>query len=300
MKRHWNWRNGLGWTAVGVSLLLACFWAFWGSIETFHEGWYLRSAWKNLGLTFVQYLSPMLAFMLAALCSLRWPLPGGLLHVGLGIFAALFFSGFAGRVLIALPIVLLGVSYSLGRPRPLRLAQRLIAILPVLTAVVCGGYAGYRALTGAGDVDPGVRVVEGNGVRLTWAPQGPGWPDTGTDWNEARSRCEHLTADGLALSASRLGVWRLPTADEVVRSLTSRGVNSGGVWNEASREATYRGAPEKEPPLWNPRTQVIYWWTASEVGQDMAIRVVYNGKTVATPKNLAPGYLGHRCVTAPK
>ena len=50
----------LGWLAVGLSTALACFWALWGIIENFHEGWFYESFFSNLGLMFVQYLSPML------------------------------------------------------------------------------------------------------------------------------------------------------------------------------------------------------------------------------------------------
>ena len=51
-------RQIVGWVAVGLSIVITCFWAFWGIIETFHEGWYYESLLSNLGLTFVQYLSP--------------------------------------------------------------------------------------------------------------------------------------------------------------------------------------------------------------------------------------------------
>jgi len=50
----------VGWVAVGESVLIACFWAFWGSEEAFHEGWYSRSLWANVAMTLVQYLGPML------------------------------------------------------------------------------------------------------------------------------------------------------------------------------------------------------------------------------------------------
>ena len=48
-----NRRAFVGWVAVGISTLIAGFWAYWGSIETFHEGWYFHSIWKNVGLTFI-------------------------------------------------------------------------------------------------------------------------------------------------------------------------------------------------------------------------------------------------------
>jgi len=40
-------------------------------------------------------------------------------------------------------------------------------------------------------------------------------------------------------------------------------MNAGGEWDEASHQATYRAWPDKESPLWNPHSQIIYWWTAT-------------------------------------
>jgi hypothetical protein len=53
----------VGWIAVLLSTAIASFWAFWGIIENFHEGWYFESIWPNLGLMIVQYLSVMLIFL---------------------------------------------------------------------------------------------------------------------------------------------------------------------------------------------------------------------------------------------
>jgi hypothetical protein len=54
-----TWRVVVGWSAVALNLLVSCFWAFWGAIENFHEGWYSPSLLANLGLMLAQYLSPM-------------------------------------------------------------------------------------------------------------------------------------------------------------------------------------------------------------------------------------------------
>jgi len=59
----------IGWVAVGISTTITCFWAFWGIVENFHEGWYYASWISNLGLMFVQYLSPMIIFMGVTLVS---------------------------------------------------------------------------------------------------------------------------------------------------------------------------------------------------------------------------------------
>jgi hypothetical protein len=73
-----------------------------------------------------------------------------------------------------------------------------------------------------------MRRIQGNGVNLIWAPAGPGWDETGFSWFEAKRRCEHLTSDGKEEAVVPLGVWRLPTVDETVRTMNWRGQNAGG------------------------------------------------------------------------
>ena len=57
-------RQAIGWLAVVLSTFIACFWAFWGIIENFHEGWFYESFFLNVGMMLVQYLSPMIIFTL--------------------------------------------------------------------------------------------------------------------------------------------------------------------------------------------------------------------------------------------
>ncbi len=74
-------RKLTGWLALGVSLSLGCFWAFWGAVENFHEGWYFESFWKNAALAVGQYYVPFLGFWGLALVALRWPVAGAALHL---------------------------------------------------------------------------------------------------------------------------------------------------------------------------------------------------------------------------
>ena len=125
----------LGWIAVGFSIAITCFWAFWGIIENFHEGWYYESPLSNVGLMFAQYLSPMLIFMGVTLISIFWPRLGGGLHVIFAVLAAWFFNAFTDTVVLLLiaPLIGLGVLYWFGRPRPRKLAAILAVGLPMLT-----------------------------------------------------------------------------------------------------------------------------------------------------------------------
>ncbi|MEZ4621513.1 MAG: hypothetical protein R2867_39260 [Caldilineaceae bacterium] len=44
--------------------------------------------------------------------------------------------------------------------------------------------------------------MAGNGVTLTWAPAGPGWPPEGMDWYAATEGCQYLADDGLTVATT--------------------------------------------------------------------------------------------------
>jgi len=296
--KHTNKRQVLGWMAVGLSTAITCVWAFWGIIENFHEGWYYESLLSNLGMMFVQYLSPMLMFMAVTLISIAWPRFGSGLHVILALLAVWFFQAFsnAATFLLIIPLIGLGALYWFGRPQPRKIAVSLAVGLPILTLILSGAAPVLRVSQRVDDGDLQARLVQGNGVDLVWAPDGPGWPSTGASWDESQGVCQYLSEDGLTLAPEPQHIWRLPTVDEAVRSMARHGQNSGGVWDAETAEAIYDTTPDKESPLWYVYSQVIYWWTATEVDDERAYIIVYDGKVWPRSKQFSPAYLGFRCV----
>jgi len=294
-------RQILGWTAVGLSTAITILWAFWGIIENFHEGWYYDSLLPNLGLMFAQYLSPMLIFLAVTVVSVFWPRAGAGLHGLLALGVAWFFEAWTNTVLLLLmlPLIGLGALYWFGRPHPRRLAAALIVGLPLLTLIIAGTPPALRVSQRLDDGYLQDRLVSGNGVELVWAPDGPGWPREGTDWQGARRACDDLSEDGLTLASTPQNIWRLPTVDEAVRSMARHGQNSGGLWDADTALASYETKPDKESPLWNPHSQVIYWWTATEADKEHAYIIVYDGKVWPRAKSFGPDYLGYRCVRQP-
>jgi len=289
----------LGWSAVVLSTAITCFWAYWGIIENFHEGWYFPSLWSNLGLMLGQYLSAMLACMVLASFSIAWPRIGGVLHIALGGLALWFFKVTSTVVyFIAGPLLLIALAYWFGKPRPRKWAYILLIGATIITLAVSGAEPAWRVLV-VGRTDDGnfgARVVEGNGVTLVWAPEGPGWPGKGIQWDEAVRRCRYLTEDGLNLADQPQDIWRLPTADEAVRSMHRTGRHCGGEWDGTSAFPKYETRPDKETPLWNPHGRVIYWWTGTEIDDEHAYMVCYNGQVRPRRKNLAPDYFSFRAV----
>jgi hypothetical protein len=174
-------RQILGWTAISFSTVLACFWAFWGVNENFHEGWYDPSLVKNLGLMFVQYLSPLLIVLFLSAVAFRWPRLAFLLMGACAVFIAWFFRHArpTGTVFLVAPLVAMGSLYHFGRPQPRKWAWSLLLGLPLITAIGFGIYPAWLATHRFDDGNYDMRQVAGNGVTLVWAPEGPGWPRHG-------------------------------------------------------------------------------------------------------------------------
>jgi hypothetical protein len=304
-----NRQQVLGWLAVLLSTAIAGFWAVWGALENFHEGWYLTSFWRNIALMFGQYLAPMLIFVVIGAVSVWRARLGGIVHFGAALFTVWFF-GFnhsAPLLFVVTPLSILALLYWFGQPEPRKWALRLVVGLPILLALGCMVEPIWRVSGRVNDGDFGARLVEGNGVRLIWAPAGPGWPlnleharETGMmHWAKAKERCLYLNAEGNALAPEPQDIWRLPTVAEAVRSGMRHGQNAGGVWDAEKKTANYRIRPDKETPLWNPHSMVIYWWTATEIDERRAWIIVYNGGVFPRDKPFAPSYFTFRCVKSP-
>jgi len=239
--------------------------------------------------------------MLLSAAALRWPRSALPLLLGVAVAAEWFFRrAHAATLFIVIPLLALAVLYHFGRPEPRRWAWRCLIGLPLLTAIVSGAYPCWLAVHRYDDGNYGMRLVEGNGVALVWAPQGPGWPESGVSWNQATENCARLTADGAALTTEPQHLWRLPTVDEAVRSLVFRGKNAGGAWDPVEKRAQYQVTPDKDSPLWKVHSQVIYWWTSTEVDGRRAYYITNNGYVQIVLKRIRPGYLAYRCVKAPE
>jgi hypothetical protein len=108
--------------------------------------------------------------------------------------------------------------------------------------------------------------------------------------------CLYLSEDGSRLETSFQGYWRMPTTDEIVRSLVRHGENAGCIWEGETGNQQCTVTPDKETPLWNPNSPIIYLWTADEVNREEAYYVTYHGTVWASSKFVGLGSMGYRCV----
>jgi hypothetical protein len=169
-----------------------------------------------------------------------------------------------------------------------------------------------------------------------WAPKGPGWnwqqewggypswqdvalygadpigfeDKAGFGWGQGQfatdedmertNLCRYLAADGLTLTDEIQDVWRMPTTDEVVRSLSRHGENAECSWDGQVRQQADCGTlPDKESPLWATDEPVIYYWTADSHDDRRGTFVAFNGMVNATMKTGGNPRHSYRCVREP-
>jgi len=301
-------RTILGWIAVFISLLVSSFWSWWGIIENFHEGWYFQNILRNIGLMLV-YLLPAIITAGLAIAAVIWPHAGGALHSAIGVIIVVWWQweqwppSTKSIIHIApisgIVIMSVGLAYWFGSPIPTKLALGVIAGCPLLVVFIFGIGPAWRVMCRTNDRDLGERIIQTGVQQIVWAPRGPGWPAEGSvDWETAMDIVGRLNDQGTALEDKPTGCWRLPSVEQVVICLTRNGKNSEGTWNANQKTAHYQRIPDKETPLWDPCSKVIYWWTRDEIGSDhdSAWVVVYNGRVVSRLKKMKMPSLGFRAM----
>ncbi len=285
----------IGWITFIITLSIICMWSYWGINEAFHEGWYHTSLLQNLSLTFIQYLSIPIIFLAISIIALNYKKIGLGLFLSLAIFSMFFFNSNAGRILIFIPLLLFALGFYYGEFKSKKLFILLLIIIPILIILGFGIPQLIRVENRFNDNDFRTRTITGNNITLTWAPQGVGFPLDGTDWQTAKDNCVHLNEKGTFLEDKEVNIWRLPTRDEIVRSLTRQNINVKGFIDEFGI-AQYELKSDKETPLWNPNSQIIYYWTNEAENEKKAYLVAYNGYILTRSTNSGADYQGYRCV----
>jgi hypothetical protein len=209
------------------------------------------------------------------------------------------------------------------------LAYLLTAGLPLLVILVVSAFQLPGILGRYDDGGRGERRITADGVDLVWAPLGPGWNWRQAwggypSWNmlalygrepvgldgksslparpadmQATGLCAYLSADGLTLTDTPQNIWRMPTVDELARSLTRDGKSANCTWQGGVGQLTCSLTPDKETPLWNPDAPPIYYWAANELDERDAYYISYNGFVSTQPKTFGNPRHGYRCVRSP-
>ncbi|MGD8397452.1 MAG: hypothetical protein PVG11_01210 [Anaerolineae bacterium] len=334
-----------GYAGQGIMIAFSTFWTYWGTAEMYHEGWW--GAWHNR----LPYLAIIAVSLLPTLVAITWPLAGGVLISALGAASILLFgvnTPFFGIVAVAIGLLFAADGILCRRSAPddapaipwwrHNLPYLLALGLPLIVLIVVSTRMLPIVLTRVDDGDRGAQLIEGNGVSLVWAPEGPGWnwrqswggypswqsialygvPPIGLGDKSGYGRqatgmvyagaqemvstnlCRYLRADGLGLMDEPQDVWRMPTSDEVVRSLVRHGENAGCRWaGEPPVRAECDVLPDKESPLWATDHAAIYYWTADQESDALGIYVSYNGWVNATFKAGGNPRHSYRCVRDP-
>jgi hypothetical protein len=122
---------------------------------------------------------------------------------------------------------------------------------------------------------------------------------------QATGLCRYLSEDGTDLMADPQNMWRMPTTDELVRSLVRGDEPAGCVWDGISSNAECTMQPNKDTPLWNPNASPIYYYSSEEYDADTAWYVPYTGGGLyggvigGQSKRGGNARHGYRCVREP-
>ncbi|MDD3520919.1 MAG: DUF1566 domain-containing protein [Actinomycetota bacterium] len=289
----------LGWIAVSIVTIIASLWAYWGGIENFHEGWYSKNLWENIFMMIVQYWLFPMVFIIIGIIGIRFPKAALFLCIAIGIAAGIFFFGAHFTVLwimILFPLIGIGLLFFFGKAGPKKAAYSIVISIPVMILLATSIFGMIRVSQRIDDKNYGIRKVENENICLLLAPRGPGWPDKGISYNEAQEICLHLNSEGTELMDYEVGIWRLPTVSESVFLQMRRGENAGGIWDAEKKEASYEITPDKETPLWDPNSKIIYYWTDTKADAGSAYIIVYDGGVFTRRVNDKYGSLSFRAV----
>lgn len=297
-----KWKVVCGIVAVMICTAIAELWSIWGAIENFHEGWYRRSLVQNLLLAAVQYWIWPIAFALLGVLAIRKPKIGAVLFACIGILLNVFLFGFrnsAGVELILVPCLILAVLFWFSAFPRRALAIWACAGLPILTIVAISLPLGWKVAHRITAIQDQPLVWQTGSETLVWAPPGPGWSAGGESYQVAVDTCSHLAPNGRTIGAKALNLWRLPTVEEAVHALDRGGQPAGCQYTGKPGFQDCRTEPDKEAPLWDPYSPVIYWWSATDDARGRNLRVAYNGYVLPVSKR-GEGSTGFRAVrTAP-
>ena len=112
--------------------------------------------------------------------------------------------------------------------------------------------------------------------------------------------CLYLNEEGTALLPEPQGIWRMPTMDELVRSLTRKGENAGCVWNGKAGSQRCEVRPLRETPLWDPTANYDGVYLFEEEADASRAYYVYAESTVqAIAKYTRAKSHNYRCVREP-
>lgn len=338
---------------TGLLTVFVGFWTFWSFGELYYEGW-----WTPFPQP-LAYLIPCAIAVALAAAAVAWPRVMGWIIIALSVLfygwaismnlqrwgftwgLALSWAGLASLTLLGGGLFVADGTIRARHPEYApspsapwwrRRARWLVVLgVPLVIGVGFSVVQIPQILMRHDDGQRGARLIEGNSVRLVWAPVGPGWNwkqswggfpswdslafygvapiglKTPRQYGERHATpedmartglCGYLNAEGTALMPEPQHVWRMPTTDEFVRSLTRDGVSAGCTWDGNRGRQTCRVWPDKETPLWNPDDQPIYMWTSEQSAADAwfvnyQAFVGHQGKGFGNPRH------GYRCVKAP-
>lgn len=320
-------------------ILVTSIWSFWGINEMFHEGWYTPFEWIFFLLpSIISIIFSIITILFPIIGGILIIFFGTIFSIF--IFSRIISSlGFTVKNFISwLPVtiffILLGFLFiNEGKKgkieRNIKTKRIILLILINLIIIFIFGTPLYfRNKNRLNDGFRGEREIVGFEIKLTWAGEGVCFQfksKGNLSWNEIAlygkgeigfegkrfiyatkedfekyNMFRYINYEGTELTKEIHDYWRLPTIDELTRTMYRKGECVGTPWNGKEGKQKYKKIPDKETPLWLPDEPVIYYLSSTEANEKEVFTISYNGNVIKRDKSSVLGSLGFRAVRTDK
>lgn len=305
----------------------------------FHEGFYKPFEWiyfllpsvSSLSLSIVSIMFPIFGGYLIIFVGFLFSL-----YIYLRIYklGSLNIKTFLSWIPVTIFFILIGILIIFEyRKRKITKSMKINKIIFLFLIVMIVGFSFgaplyIRNKSRLNDHYKGEREIVGYEINLIWAGEGPGFQFKSTgnlsfneialygkgqigfegkrdifatkDDFEKYNMFRYINCEGTKLKEEILDYWRLPTIDELTRSMYRKGECVGVPWNGKTGKQNYKKKPDKETPLWIPDEPVIYYISSTEANEKEIYGIDYSGKVILIDKSLCLGSLGFRAVRTNK
>ncbi|MBC7194162.1 MAG: hypothetical protein H5U37_00655 [Caldisericia bacterium] len=305
----------------------------------FHEGWYSPLEWiyfllpsiLTISFSIFSILYPILGGIIIIVAGFIFTL---IVFIRIYKLSMLSLKNFLSWIPVTLIFIFVGFLFiNEGKKKKVdKISNKAkISLLILINLIIVFSFGTplfLRNINRLNDGYRGEREIKGFEINLTWAGEGVAFhfqSKGNLSWNEIAlygkdkigfenkryiyatkedfekyNMFRYINYEGTELTEEILDYWRLPTIDELTRTMYRKGKCVGVPWNGKTNRQNYEIVPDKETPLWLPDEPVIYYLSSTEANEKEVYAISYNGTVFKINKSTVLGSLGFRAVRTNK
>lgn len=320
-------------------ILITSIWTFWGINEMFHEGWYKPFEWIFFLLpSIISVIYSIITILYPIIGGILIIISGSIFSIFIFSRMIKFHSfnikNFISWIPLTLFFIFLGFLFiKEGKKQKFNKNLKInrvnfLILINLIIIFLFGTPLYFRNINRLNDGYRGEREIVGFEIKLIWAGEGVSFhfkSKGNLSWNEIAlygkgeigfegkrfiyatkedferyNMFRYINYEGTEITKEIQDYWRLPTIDELTRSMYRKGKCVGVPWNGKEGRQNYKITPDKETPLWLPDEPVIYYFSSTEANEKEIYTISYNGNVIKRDKSSVLGSLGFRAVRTDK